>query len=51
MGFVFFLILKCMICKCFFYKLFYIFVKVNNSKVFEVNRRVVLVIRNIGVGY
>ncbi|CAH3032015.1 unnamed protein product, partial [Pocillopora meandrina] len=44
-------ILKCSSSKCKFEKLFYTFNKVVNSQAFEVNRRVVLVTRNIGVGH
>ena len=45
------LILKCSSSKCKFEKLFYTFNKVVNSQAFEVNRRVVLATRNIGVGH
>ena len=51
MGLASLLILKCSSSKCKFEKLFYTFNKVVNSQAFEVNRRVVLVTRNIGVGH
>ena len=44
-------ILKCSSSKCKFEKLFYTFNKVVNSQAFEVNRRLVLATRNIGVGH
>ena len=51
MGLASLLILKCSSSKCKFEKLFYTFNKVVNSQAFEVNRRVVLATRNIGVGH
>lgn len=45
------LILKCSSSRCKFEHLFYSFNKVINSQAFEVNRRVVLATRNIGVGH
>ena len=51
MGLASLLILKCSSSKCKFEKLFYSFNKVVDSQVFEVNGRVVLPTRNIGVGH
>ena len=51
MGIASLLILKCLSWKCKFEKLFYTSNKVVNSQAFHVNRRVVLVTRNIGVGH
>ena len=51
MGLASLLILKCLSPKCKFEKLFYTFNKVVNSQAFEVNRRVVLATRNIGVDH
>ena len=51
MGLASLLILKCTSSKCKFKKSFYTSSKVENSQAFEVNRRVVLATRNIGVGH
>ena len=51
MGLASLLILKCTSSKCKFEKSFYTSSKVDNSQAFEVNRRVVLATRNIGVGH
>ena len=51
MGLASLLILKWSSSKCKFEKLCYTFNKVVNSQAFEVNRRVVLATRNIGVGH
>lgn len=51
MGLASLLHLKCSSIKCTFFKAFYTSNKVNNGQAFEVNRRVVLALRNIGVGH
>ena len=51
MGLASLLILKCTTRKCSFYKPFYTSGKIENGKAYEVNRRVVLATRNIGVGH
>ena len=51
MGLASLLILKCSSSKCKFENPFYTSNKVVNSQAFEVNRRVVLATRNIGVGH
>ena len=51
MGLASLLTLKCTSAKCKFYKFFYTSNRVENGQAFEVNRRVVLASRNIGVGH
>ena len=51
MGLASLLHLKCSSIKCTFFKAFNTSNKVNNGQAFEVNRRVVLALRNIGVGH
>ena len=50
-GFVSLLVVKCTSHKCSFSKQFYTSSKIEKGKAFEVNRRVVLATRNIGVGH
>ena len=51
MGFASLLVLKGTARKCSFVKQFYTSAKVEKSRAFEVNRRIVLATRNIGVGH
>lgn len=51
MGFASLLVLKCTSSKCSFLQRFYTSSRVEKSKAFEVNRRIVLATRNIGVGH
>ena len=50
-GFATLLVLKCSSTKCSYFKSFYTSSKVDGSQAFEVNRRVVLATRNIGIGH
>ena len=51
MGFAFLLLLKCQSHKCKFSERFYTSSKIGGSQAFEVNRRIVLATRNIGIGH
>ena len=51
MGLTSLLILKCTAAKCSYHHSFYTSSKIENKQAFEVNRRVVLAMRNIGVGH
>ena len=51
MGLASLLILKCTGGKCSFTRQFYTSAKIQNKQAFEVNRRAVLAMRNIGVGH
>ena len=51
MGFASLLVLKCTARNCSFFQQFYTSSRTEKSKAFEVNRRIVLATRNIGVGH
>ena len=51
MGFASLLLLKCKSHKCKFSERFYTSSKIEGSQAFEVNRRIVLATRNIGIGH
>ena len=51
MGFALLLVLKCTARICSFFQRFYTSSRMEKSKAFEVNRRIVLATRNIGVGH
>ena len=51
MGLASLLIFKCTAAKCSYHHSFYTSSKIENKQAFEVNRRVVLAMRNIGVGH
>lgn len=51
MGLASLLILKCTAAKCSYHHSFYTSSKIENKQAFEVNRRAVLAMRNIGVGH
>ena len=51
MSFALLFVLKCENQKCKFYEKFYSPSKIEESQAFEVNRRIVLATRNIGIGH